>query len=112
MRHKIVDESIKSPSASDNSQNPGISYTGSAKILLKLDGSCLKRENVTFNHKTKLNFYFVYEINLWLYNAGKDFALRNPLFGAVKITKKDNFDKYKCSDYGTRFDACRRFFVV
>ena len=37
-----------------------------------------------------VNIYFIYKIRLWAFNIGKDFALRNYLFGAVKLT--DNAD--------------------
>ena len=44
--------------------------------------------------------------NLWPFTFAKDFALRNYLFGAVKLTKSDaEFDKYKYSGYGIGFDA-------
>ena len=45
------DESIKPPSRSDNSLNPGISYIDNARIRVKFDGSCLKQEKVTLTHK-------------------------------------------------------------
>ena len=34
-----------------------------------------------------------------------DFALENCLFSPVKLTKKDDIDKYKHSGYGIGFDA-------
>ena len=33
------------------------------------------------------NIFIVFEINLWPFNVGKDFALGNYLFGAYKLTK-------------------------
>ena len=38
-------------------------------------------------------------------NIGKDFALENSLFGAVKLTKTDGLGKYKYSGSGIGFDA-------
>ena len=52
-----------------------------------------------------VNIYIVYEINLWQFNIGKNFALRNSLFGAVKLTKYSDPDNYKYSSYGIGFDA-------
>ena len=47
-----------------------------------------------FNHKKVVNILIVYQINLWPFTVGKDFALGNSLFGTVKLTKNDNdFDK-------------------
>ena len=56
-----------------------------------------------------LNIYVVYEINLWPFNVGKDFALGNSLFGAVKLTKNTDLDKYKYFGYGIGFDARGRY---
>ena len=36
---------IKTSAASDNSLNTGINSTDTPKILVKLDGSCLKKKN-------------------------------------------------------------------
>ena len=33
------------------------------------------------------NIYIVYEVNLWPLNVSENFALRNSLFGAVKLIK-------------------------
>ena len=38
-----------------------------------------------------------------------DFSLRNPLFGAVKLTRNLDPNKYKYSDYGAGFGACGSF---
>ena len=58
----LSDESIKHPSTSDNSLKLGINYIGNTKIQLEFNGSRLKQEKITFNHKIILNFYIVYEI--------------------------------------------------
>ena len=52
-----------------------------------------------------VNIYIVYEINLWSFNVGKDFALRYSLFGAVKLTENTDLGKYKYSGFGIVFDA-------
>ena len=52
-----------------------------------------------------VNIYIVYEINLWPFTVAKDLALENSLFGAVKLTKIADFDKYKYSGYGIGFDV-------
>ena len=51
----------------------------------------------------------VWEINLWPVNVGKDFLLGSSSFGAVKLTKNANLDKYKYSAYGIRSDASGKF---
>ena len=46
-----------------------------------------------------MNIYNVYEIKLWPFKQNVDFTLGNSLFGAVKLTKNADFDKYKYSGY-------------
>ena len=58
-----------------------------------------------------LNIYIIYEINFWSFKFGKDFALGKALFGAFKLTKSADFDKYKYSGYGTEFNARGSFLL-
>ena len=37
-------------------------------MRVKFDGSSLKKEKITFNHKIIVNIYIVHEINLWSLN--------------------------------------------
>ena len=105
--------SWKSKGLSDKSIKPPVEFSlatllnyVSAKIRVNFFGSCLKQEKVKFTHKKVVNICIVYEKNLWPFTFAKDFALRNYLFGAVKLTKSDaEFDKYKYSGYGIGFDA-------
>ena len=54
---------------------------------------------------------FVYEINMWPFNVGKVFLLGNSLFGAVKLTKNADPDKYEYSGYGIGFDTGGSFLL-
>ena len=72
------------------------------KSRVKIDGSSLKQENVSFTHKAIVNLYIVYKINLGPYNRG---VLRNSLFGAVKLTTYSDPDNFSCSGHGIGFDA-------
>ena len=60
---------------------------------------------MTFTHKNVLKFYTAYEINLWPLNLDSIFMLKNSLFGAVKLTKSANSDKYSYSGYRMGFDT-------
>ena len=59
---------------------------------------------MTYSHKKIVNLYVVYEItsfpNIYSYPT-----LTNALFGAVKLTKDADIDKYKYSGYGIGFDG-------
>ena len=50
-----------------------------------------------------------YELDTWSNDLNTDFTLGNCLFGAVKLTKNPNRDKYKCSGYGLGFDSRSKF---
>ena len=92
----MSDESIKPPAIFNNILSPWLNYLYN-KILLNLDGSCLKQDKVTFTHKQVANIYIVYETNMWSYTQGADIVLGNSLIGAVKLNKNTaDFDKYKC----------------
>ena len=77
-------------------------YVGN-KIRVKFDGGCLKQDKITFNHGKIVGLYIVYTLssNVNSFN----FALENCLFGAVKLTKNTDIDKYKYSGYGIGFDS-------
>ena len=99
---------MKPPAAFNNSLAPAVNYINTERQV-KFDRSCLKQDKVTFTHKQVVNIYIIYEIKLWQFNVGKDFELKDSLFGAVKLTKNADPDKYKDSGYGTGFDAPEKF---
>ena len=72
-------------------------------MYVKFNGSCLKQDKITLNHRKIVNIYTVYDLKSTLNNF--DLTLQNCLFGAVKFTKNSDIDKYKYSDYGIGFDS-------
>ena len=80
------EEVIEPSTASNNSLAPELSYFDN-KVRVKFDRSSLKEDKMTFTHA----------INLWNYVDSSDPALGNYLFGAVKIVKNSDIDKYKYS---------------
>ena len=95
-------EAIKPPATSDNSLTPSINYYNASKIRVKLTGSCLKQDKVTFNHRKVVNIYIVYELGASS-SSNSDPTIKNCLFGAVTLTKNADIDKYKYSGYGIGF---------
>ena len=72
-------------------------------MLAKFNGNCLiKQNNFTFNKKI-IKIYIVYDLDSDLNNF--DPILENCLFGAIKITKNSDIDKYKYSGYGLGSDS-------
>ena len=98
----MSDEIFELPNTFHNSLAPALSYIGN-KIREIFDGSCLKQDKITFTHGKTVNVYIVYEINLWNYVDRSDPTLRNSLFGAVKLVKNADIDKYKYSGYSIGF---------
>ena len=100
----MSDESIKPPTKSNNSLEQYINYIV-VTPKIKFDGHCLKQDKVTFTHGKVVNICIVYEINLWPFMQHSDFMLENSLFGAVKLTKNADPDKYKYPDCSIGFDV-------
>ena len=72
-------------------------------MLVKFKGSCLIKQNKsTFNRKL-VNRYIVWD----LYSSSNDFdsTLQDCLFGAVKLTKSSDIDKYKYNGNGISYDS-------
>ena len=88
-------ETIKSPSTSDNSLTPAVSYYGS-KTRVKFIGSCLKQPKISYTHGKVVNIYIVYELGASSSN-NSDPTIKNCLFGAVTLTKNADIDKYRYS---------------
>ena len=105
----MSDESIKSLTTSNKMLNPSIDYVGT-KARVKFNGDCLKQDKITFNHGKIVNIYIVYEINKSI-NISDYPTLENCLFGAVRLTKNADIDKYKYSGYGIGFDR-KGFFSI
>ena len=58
----LSDESIKSPTTSDNSLTPWMVYYD-YNITVKFNGSILRQPKVTYTHKKIINIYIVYQLN-------------------------------------------------
>ena len=103
----LSDEKIDSITESNYINTPELSHYG-AKVRVKFIGSCLKQDKATHNHGTIVNIYIAYEI-CKNYNISSYPTLENCLFGAVNLTKNDDFDQYKYSGYGIGFDRKGQF---
>ena len=95
-------EKIINPYESDTKFSPVYdSWYG----LLRVIGICLKQKIVSFLHKKVVNLYISYTLDKWSKDLSTDFTLGNCLFGAVKLTKNVNLDKYEYSGYSIGFDS-------
>ena len=99
----MPDENINFITASNYSITPKFNYL-IAKIRVSFNGSCLKQDKINaYTHGAIRNIFIVYKLNPTLDNF--DPTLEDCLFGAVKLTKNADFDKYKYSGYDIGFDS-------
>ena len=103
----LSNESIKPPTATNNSLIPELNYYGT-KTKIKFTGSCLKQSSHIFTHKKVVNIYIVYEL-VASSSHSSDPTIKNCLFGAVTLTKNAHIKKYKYSGYGIGFDRRSSF---
>ena len=89
----LCNESLKVVPIANNTLTPSVNYYGE-KVKLTFTGSVLQQKTVTYRHKKVLNIYIVYEIDDFQ-NVDNYPTLGNALFGAVKLTKNADIDKYR-----------------
>ena len=106
----MSNESIKPNPVSNSIINPSLIKYLDTKIRVKLNGSCLKQDKITYTHGKVVNIYIVYKIFSYSYRDDCP-TLENCLFGAVTLIKNTDIDKYKYSGYGIGFDKKRKFFI-
>ena len=82
---------------------PYLSYYDINKIKVEFNGGCLKQDQSIIPLKGIVNIYIVYEITSD-YNISDYPALRNCLFGALKLIKNADIDKSWYSGYWIGFD--------
>ena len=69
-----------------------MSYYGT-KTKVKFNGSCLKQPKPSYTHGKTVNIYIVYELGASSSHSD-DPTLKKSLFGAVRLTKNTDIDKY------------------
>ena len=99
----LSDEKINSIKISDYVITPYLCYYDTNKIRVKFDGGCLKQDQETLLYREIVNIYIVYDVND-NFNVSSYPTLENCLFGAVKLTKNVDIDKYRYSGYGIELD--------
>ena len=95
------DEIIKPVITSSHSITPELSYYGT-KRRVKLNGSRLKQDKITYTHGKMVNIYIFYEISK-NFSISSYPTIENCLFGVISLTKNNDIDKYEYSGYGIGF---------
>ena len=99
----ISHEIIRTPATTNNILALALSYV-TTKTTVKFNGSCLKQDKTTFTRWKTVNIYINYERDLLNYVESSDPTLEHILFGAVKLVKNADIDKYQYSGYYVGFD--------
>ena len=76
------------------------------KAFLQNWDEWLKQDKVTVTPRYVVNLFIVYELDTLPNYLNPDFTLKECFFGAVKLTKNADQDKYRYSAYGIFFDFC------
>ena len=79
-----------------------------SEIRVKFKGRCLQ-DKITFTPRNVVNSMFVYNLDKWSKDLNADVTLKKFMFGAVKLTKIADPDKYSYSGYSSAFDSCLLF---
>ena len=103
----MSDERINYIRTPNHSITTNLNYYGT-KTRVEFNGSCLKQDTVTVNHKKVVNIYIIYEISKCI-NISDYLTLENCRFGAVSLTGNADIDMYGYSRYGIGFDSHGRF---
>ena len=98
----LFDEKVNSMTTSNHIHTPKLSYYVT-ETRVEFSGSCLKQDEITYEHWKIVNIYIVFEITQ-NYNISDYSTLENCLFGTVTLTKNADIDKCKYSGYGIGFD--------
>ena len=99
----MSNEKISSTTTTSNNKFVANLIYNIARIKIKFNGDILKQNKVTYNHEPIVNIYIVYRLTPDTKHSS--ITLENCLFGAVKLTKSADTDKYKYYGYGIGFDS-------
>ena len=77
-------------------------------LYVSFNGNYFIQDTITIPNNV-INIYCVYKLDPIDFSRNNEFAIQNPLFGAVEITKNANALKYKYKGYGICLDESESF---
>ena len=101
----MSNEKTEPPFTINKILSPKLTWMNNSRIRLRFTGSCLREQFANFTPNNVENLFIVYELDRWSQDLNAKFNLKDCLFGAVKLTKNVNHNKYSYSGYGTGFDS-------
>ena len=83
-----------------------LTYIHNSKVAVKIEENCLKQDKLSFSFShVKVVKFFFFELDIWSRDLKPDFTLKGCSFGALKLTKNADPNKYSHSRYGIGFDS-------
>ena len=102
---QLSNERTKFPITAYNSLSPKLRWINNSKIRVEFKGSCLIQDKVTFTQRNVIYLFIVYVLDTWSKELNANFTLKDFFFGAVKLTKNIDPDKYYHFGYGIGIDS-------
>ena len=90
----MSNEKHKPPITENHTISPNLKWVNHSKIRGTFTGSYLKQDKVIFSPRNVINLFIVYQLDMWLRVLKTDFTKKDCLFGAIKLTKNADSDKY------------------
>ena len=93
---RLAQEKIKPPTTLDNSPAPKLKWMHNLKTAVEFEGSCYEQDKTTFAHKSVVNRFIVYDLDMWSKDLNKDFTLGDCLlrsFAVGNISSKHTDNK-------------------
>ena len=80
------------------------------RMSVKFNGSCFVQNKVLHpNNNNAVNIYIVYKLDIINNTRNTDYTIQTALFGAIKITKNNDFSKNNYEEYGICFNEGGEF---
>ena len=79
------------------------------RMSVKFNGSCFVQNKVLHpNNNNAVNIYIVYKLDIINNTRNTDYTIQTALFGAIKITKNNDFSKNNYEEYGEFIHTVKR----
>ena len=101
----LSNEKISSDVTANHRLSSKLIWLNNSRIRERIKESCLKQDKVTSTPKDLANLFIVYELDRCSQALKANFALKDCLFGAVKLTINTDPDKCSYSGYGVGLDS-------
>ena len=107
----LSNEKVKPPFTVNKSCSAKLIWMNNFRIRLRFTRSCLKQNYAAFAPNNLINLFIAYELDRWSQDVNAKSSPKDCLFGAVKLTKNVDPNKYSYCRYGIEFDYHSIFLI-